>query len=53
MSAGDDHALPCARCGNEGVETIEHDGRALCEECRNATVCACEICRAADPLAAA
>lgn len=45
-----DHDQPCARCGAEYGETIDHDGAALCEVCHNATRCACEICIADDPL---
>ena len=51
MSQTDPTYDPCARCGTDQSETIAHDGTPLCEGCRNATVCACEICRAEDPLA--
>jgi hypothetical protein len=48
MSSEEPTYLPCVRCGNEQCETIEHDGRALCAECRSAVVCACAICRPDD-----
>lgn len=51
MSETDPTYDPCARCGADQCETIAHDGAPLCEGCRNATLCACEICRAEDPLA--
>jgi hypothetical protein len=34
----------CANCNDEYSETIEWNGRPLCEECYNAWKCGCELC---------
>ncbi len=31
----DDNYEPCANCGDEWSETLNHSGQPLCEECYN------------------
>ena len=32
---------PCANCGDEWSETLEHSGQPLCEACYNVWRCGC------------
>jgi hypothetical protein len=32
---------PCANCGDEWSETLEHSGQPLCESCYNVWRCGC------------